>query len=81
MHIYPNPVSNTLTVELINIVNQNVKLTISDVLGTVIYEDRILAVQNKINRNYSFSDISNGFYFLTINFGENTITKKIIFSK
>ncbi|OFX38127.1 MAG: hypothetical protein A2X08_08950 [Bacteroidetes bacterium GWA2_32_17] len=73
LEIYPNPFSETTTLEITNWQNQNYDLKIYDVFGKCVYQSKILNQKSLIlNLN-----LPNGIYFLQVK-GNNFIqTKKM----
>ena len=81
LQIYPNPTSNIITLELKNNVNRNIEMTITDIMGRVVYEDKFYSTQNKMKYDYSLIHLPGGIYFLSIKLPEATINKKIVIQK
>lgn len=72
--VYPNPFTNSFTVD--NATNVNLDYTISNILGQRIKNGTITKSQNRID----LQNQNSGFYFIRItdNISRKTITKKII---
>lgn len=73
--IYPNPTSNSLTIELSTPTNAPIRIV--DFSGNLIKEletDQIFFL-------YDVSDIANGVYFVYFNFNGNQIVKRIVVQK
>ncbi len=71
--IYPNPVSDVLTIEMDNFVGRATKITISDITGKTIYV-------NKDSNTSTVIDVRKfepGIYFVTVSSGQEIVTNKI----
>ncbi|HTB05944.1 MAG TPA: T9SS type A sorting domain-containing protein, partial [Bacteroidia bacterium] len=75
INVYPNPVSDQVTVA----VNTNVDgmLSIVDVLGQVVYSDRIVSTGNTV-KHIGTTGFSQGVYFLKITSNGQEVVKKFI---
>ncbi|SDG86931.1 Por secretion system C-terminal sorting domain-containing protein [Psychroflexus sediminis] len=71
LSVYPNPVSSSLTVETNS--TDELNLSLFDIRGKQIY-----SVKMSENKTIDLEAISSGMYFLKINNGVKSITKKII---
>ncbi|MHB8261020.1 MAG: M1 family aminopeptidase [Bacteroidia bacterium] len=74
--IYPNPANTILNVESL-MVNETTEITISDILGNVIYHSTFNTKHNTID----VSDLSAGVYQFIIHNSTSIITKKLIISR
>jgi hypothetical protein len=76
--VYPNPVTDQLNIELLDVSSQNIKVEFFDVLGKKITEF-IELKQNGALRTitYDVSLLDEGIYFISITNGNERITKKI----
>ncbi|MCH8903845.1 MAG: T9SS type A sorting domain-containing protein, partial [Bacteroidetes bacterium] len=79
--IYPNPTSSQINIQLKNLENQDVELTIMNILGEVIYEEMFHNVEGELNKIYALSQLSNGIYFIKIGLDERIFVNKIIIQK
>ncbi|MES2812107.1 MAG: T9SS type A sorting domain-containing protein [Bacteroidota bacterium] len=70
--IYPNPMSNELTIEFLNN-SDKLKIEIINILGQSVYKGEIV---NKAV--VSVSNLSSGTYFVKLSNGQNSSVKKII---
>ncbi len=70
VNLYPNPVRNNLTIELSGQQTSSAKLVITDIHGTVVYQENGIN-ENLITRNLGF--LNNGLYVLTLE-SEQSIT-------
>jgi hypothetical protein len=73
--LYPNPTKDLVTVSLPQ-TNSEYNVTITDVLGSIIYNQKTSKNSNDVQINLSGK--SNGIYFITIEGNSEKITKKII---
>ena len=77
--VYPNPTKGQLNIKLSGLQNIS-SLYVSDILGKVLKTETFEPQNGSvINKQYDFSGLSKGIYFVTfIQSGEAAITKKII---
>ncbi len=68
--IYPNPVSNILTINAM----KNTTLIISDVNGKIVYTQKLNTETNQIN----VSEFTKGIYFVQLRNGNEVVTHRII---
>ena len=68
--IYPNPVENKLYINT----NEDVKITIYNVLGKLVQTTEVTSTKKDIN----VANLSSGIYLVKINNGAQSITKKMI---
>lgn len=73
--IYPNPTKDIVQVKLNNA--NNTKLTISNALGQVVYQNNAVT-SNLSNLSISTSDLAKGVYFVTLTQDNKTTTKKLV---
>lgn len=71
--VYPNPANDRITVSL-EILSAEATITISDVVGNSVVRTRV----KDLNTTIDMSMLSKGIYFITVNYGGKTVTKKII---
>jgi uncharacterized repeat protein (TIGR03803 family) len=76
-HVYPNPFSETATLQITNPQIMNVELTIYNVFGQTVYNTLIHNSSFVISRG----DLSNGIYFLQLKTSEGVVEKKIVIEK
>ena len=78
--VFPNPIANKLTVQLITKVSQNICLSLFSVLGEKL---KSLNFYNNIQDNFSydidFNDLPSGIYFLNILVDGSSKTVKLIY--
>jgi len=71
--IYPNPVNNILYVQLSS-VSENTEVTIYNVLGKVVLQQKL----SELNSSIDVSSFSSGLYMLSISSNKNSKTFKLI---
>ena len=77
--VYPNPVKNELVLRLNNNVNVEAQITIVDVVGKTLLLKKV-TIENGIVRT-NISSISNGTYFVKLNYKGEILTARIIVNK
>lgn len=76
---YPNPVSENLTLEILSMKNDFVKIKIFDKLGNVFGNNEEISLYKGINKvNYDFSIFPNGIYLVKLQFVNEDIYLIII---
>ena len=82
VNVYPNPITNTATVNFNMIAENNVSVVLVNALGQSVSNENLgnLSAGEQV---YSLdaSKLDNGLYFLNITVGNNTITKKVAINK
>jgi hypothetical protein len=74
--VYPNPTSGAFTVEITNKVASNLVITLTNIQGQVIYQNK---VTNVVNHQEPISNqLSKGLYFLTVNNGNEVKVQKVV---
>lgn len=76
--IYPNPFSNEINIRLYNLPAENVKISITNVLGQVVYTEKLSAQNNSVINLNEVAAYKNGIYFVNISSSDYNITKKIV---
>lgn len=75
--IYPNPVSNMINIEF-NTESKNALLfTITDLLGKLVHAEDLFT-DKLLVRSIDVSTLNNGVYFVTVQFPNQVVTKKIV---
>lgn len=77
IQLFPNPASDRIIISC-KAINSNVAdIIITDFIGReLIRLEKVTFTKNKLHKILNISNLSNGFYFVTINTYENKITKK-----
>lgn len=75
INVYPNPNNGTFMLLVNNMADQTITLTITNVLGKVIYSEKLSAVNEK---EISLSGEAKGVYMLQISNADNSYYKKIV---
>ncbi|MFZ1527394.1 MAG: T9SS type A sorting domain-containing protein [Ferruginibacter sp.] len=76
--VYPNPSENDFIVELNNLAGKRVEYIVADALGHIVERNFINMTQTQSSTFRIKSIHKAGIYFLTINFGDRSETKKLI---
>ena len=75
--VYPNPVSNSVNVEF-NTENKNAStISVLNLLGETIYSEKVYTDKLLVH-SIDVSNLSNGLYFITVQFPEHLVTKRIV---
>jgi hypothetical protein len=75
-HVYPNPTSGAFTVEIANTTASDLNITLTNIQGQVVYQNR---VANVINHQETIdTKLSKGLYFLTVNNGKEVKVQKVV---
>ncbi|PJA08349.1 MAG: hypothetical protein COX70_03890 [Flavobacteriales bacterium CG_4_10_14_0_2_um_filter_32_8] len=77
----PNPFFNSSSIEYYLPTAENVNITINDVVGKVIRNQKISGKKGSNNYTLTASDFSNGVYFFSLTYLNQTITKKFVVNK
>lgn len=72
--VFPNPTADILNITLNNLINENVKLRIMNVLGMEILNKQLDAKKNRID----MSEYMDGIYFIEITSPEQRVTKILV---
>ncbi len=75
--IYPNPFNTAINIGLNELVTQKLTVSITNVLGQVLYTETFLNPSGLIQLN-ALSDLPKGIYFVELSAPEINITKKIV---
>ncbi|MCR5013955.1 MAG: T9SS type A sorting domain-containing protein [Bacteroidales bacterium] len=77
--IFPNPTDGnfTLSIESVNSLGQ-VKMEISDPSGAIVLSEKYRTGDNRLQTLLNVSNLSSGFYFITLYNKEGRIVKKLI---
>lgn len=76
--IYPNPTSNTYTVDLRELNGDQITISIINVMGQTIYQKEFEVVNGEFIQTFDANDYANGVYTVDITVGNFSIRKKLI---
>lgn len=80
VQIYPNPITDQITIKYTVSRNSNVNIKIMDVLGNnvaTLLSERVESGEQKFIRLLSSNKLTSGFYFLRVTVGTESIIKRI----
>jgi PKD repeat protein len=77
VRIFPNPTRGKFTVEITSPGVMTADLTISSILGNVVYRETGLGIDGKLHKELNPGNLGPGIYFLTLTSGELKIVRKI----
>ncbi|MBS4043320.1 MAG: endonuclease [Chitinophagaceae bacterium] len=77
--VYPNPVKNQLTLRFNNNANESAQLEVIDLVGKTILSKKVLISNGVVNTN--IESLSNGTYFVKLNYRGEMLTARIIVDK
>ncbi len=76
--IYPNPCTGILNIETKLNQDSDIKITISDMLGSILLCNSFEASIGKTNKSIDVSDFANGMYMITFNINGHIYSRKFI---
>jgi hypothetical protein len=76
--IWPNPANDILNYSFISSTDSNAIINLYDSQGRVVYKKTKNSIINNVTENIDISNLSSGFYILSIRHGKSIIRKKII---
>ena len=76
--VYPNPTRGNLNIEFENVGKKINSVSIVNVLGDKIYNERLELNTFKYSRQIDLSNYSNGIYFVRFKMSDGFVTKKLI---
>ena len=76
--IWPNPANDILNYSFISSTDANATINLYDSQGRVVYKRTKNSIINNVTENIDISNLSSGFYILSIRHGKSIIRKKII---
>ena len=76
--VYPNPVSTDLNIEFNIMGNVNADLRIVNILGEVMYSEKIDNTSLTYSNTFDFTKFSHGIYFVKLKVDNKLITHKVI---
>lgn len=78
IRMYPNPVNDMANFLLTSTKNTNYEFTVSNMMGQMVHQQTIPAVQGETAFLYSTSELPNGIYLYTFREGQSVITRKMV---
>ena len=79
--VYPNPNNGNFLVIAAGIDNENYTITLTNSIGQIIQTEKINIENNKLEKTFSITNLSDGIYFLIVNTSKLRIIKKIVKNK
>lgn len=79
--VFPNPNKGEFKISISGLNNTAVKLTVCDLLGKAVYEQKGESINGTFVKDLQLSELPNGVYFVNINNGDKTLTRKIMINK
>lgn len=76
--VYPNPTTNSFTLDLQDIKGEEVTVSIISMMGQVVYQKQFEVNGGNVNQVFDVSNYANGVYTIDINVGNFNIRKKLI---
>lgn len=74
--VYPNPTSGSFTVNVVNTVNSDLTITLTNIQGQVIYQK---VVKNTLTCEETIdNELAEGLYFLSVNNGKEVKVQKVV---
>ncbi|MFN0214414.1 MAG: T9SS type A sorting domain-containing protein [Saprospiraceae bacterium] len=80
-HLYPNPASDEVQIDLSNFLQQSVELALYNQLGAMVFDLRIKNVNSVVYTLQLDKSLPNGYYHLTLLTGDKRLSKSLILSK
>lgn len=78
--IYPNPTTGVLNVDFTNLNNDNVKVSVFNIVGSEVFTSTT-AVNGTAKEAIDMSSMSNGIYFVRVTAGNESMTSKVSVQK
>ncbi len=79
--IYPNPTNGDFTIKMGDLAANNVKITMFDVIGKLVYETESEINNGELSKEIVAHQLSNGVYFIKVSIGNREYTKKVVINK
>ena len=76
--VFPNPTDGLFQLNYQSFDNQNVKVSITDISGRIIYQEEIKEFSGFLNESFDLTKYADGMYFLQVIQGEEIFSEKII---
>ena len=81
LQVYPNPASNLIHIQNVNLRSTEMKVEIIDYSGKIVFEKNIATSINSVFTINEISNYSNGFYFVKTTTSNNVSINKILVSR
>jgi hypothetical protein len=78
INVYPNPANNKLSIEFENGTPQNTLIEIRNVLGEVLYSERLKGISGKQLKTIDLSLLPDDIYFINLQNDNESVSKKFI---
>ena len=78
LNVYPNPSKGNFFIKFKSIVNQNILIKITNVIGEEVYRESIEKFIGPYTKQISLDNYGKGFYLLEINTSAGILNKKLI---
>ena len=76
--LYPNPTREGVNIQFKNLIVQNIKINIINIMGELIFSENIIGHIGDYYKNVDLRENAKGIYFLEITTNEGVINKKLI---
>ena len=76
--VFPNPVNNTATLQLIANNNSQAKIVLTDLSGRTVSQQTISIYTGKNQTNIDTQTLPNGMYLVTIDYNDSRVTQKML---
>ena len=81
LNLFPNPTSDVCTLSYSLLEKQNVKVSVYNTLGELVYLESLNASVGNNNQTLSIGSLSQGNYSVKVDFKNRTVTKKLTIIK
>jgi photosystem II stability/assembly factor-like uncharacterized protein len=81
LSVFPNPTNGILTVNFYSSKNENINLTIYDVLEKELFSEKDIYSNGSFTKQLDISQYMSGVYFVKLQNKKNSIVKKIVLNK
>jgi PKD repeat protein len=79
--VLPNPSNGLFNLNIVSFRNDVVTFKLFNMLGNVIFEEKDIPVNDKLNRQINLSNQPDGIYFMTVKGKESTTTQKVLIKR
>jgi len=76
--VYPNPTTNSFTLDLQDINGERINVSIMSMMGQVVFSREFEVNGGNFNQQFDVSNYANGVYIIDVNVGNFNIRKKLI---